>query len=205
MTALDIIKRAMRLLGVLPAGESPSATEAADALSAFNLMCLGMLGSDFGRVLRAEESDAGQAVSGGLYSEAELTAPEAANNGDRFGVTGACTVIASEGTIEGAASAVTTDAATWFWRADIADWTRETTVALAEEPIFPTKFHDGLAFLLAVKIATEYGREPSPVVMAEASKAERALRARYRARVVVGADEAVLLLSRQANGASFEL
>ena len=37
-TALDSIKRAMRLIGVLPVGETPSAEEAADALVALNSM-----------------------------------------------------------------------------------------------------------------------------------------------------------------------
>lgn len=37
-TALDMIKRSMRLAGVLGEGETPTATEASDALTAFNSM-----------------------------------------------------------------------------------------------------------------------------------------------------------------------
>lgn len=41
MTAIEIIKRAMRIIGVLPEGETPSAQEAQDGLTALN----GLMGS----------------------------------------------------------------------------------------------------------------------------------------------------------------
>lgn len=198
MTVREIITRALRMLKVVAAGETPSAPELADGLIAYNAMISSLRGHGVGPALRPRLAESGYAWAGGLHSEATLATPLTPFDGCRFGVTGACTVT-SDRTIEGG---TVTAPAVWFYRADLDDWIKEADATLDVEPQFPRSFDDGLAALLAVRLP-DYGADVTPMLAALADETMGRLNARYRPRINPGADNGVLRMSRQPFGRGF--
>lgn len=195
MTLREVITTALRLKGVLGDGQrAPSAEQAVDGLAAFNAMWRSMQGKEVGqRLKRVWDAEAGDdAIAGGLYS-VNVTTPEEPNNGDRIGVTGAVTVTAGSGTIEEAASKVTTGPTSWFYREDIADWVKETDLGLDDDHPFSSDMDEGLPYMLAMRLP-DYGAEPTPEVVQLAGEGRARLRQLYGARRVVNAPAALLRL-----------
>lgn len=198
MTVQEIIDRALRMIRAKPAGRALLAAERDDGLVAYNAMLLGLFGHQVGGPVRPATLRDGVAEDGGVYAPQAMRTPASPVNGARFAVTGACTVTASTGsTIEGAASVAATGPRSWFYRADTGNWVREAAQALTDQCLFPDDFHDGVAAMLALHVADEYDAQPSDTTVGHARQTARRLRASFRARRPVRADEAVNQLSRQ--------
>lgn len=194
MIVRQLINRALRMLRVIASGETPTADELADALSAYNAMISSMRGHGVGPALRPMIRENGYAVAGGLYDEAALITPLKPFDGARFGVSGACTVT-TDLTIEGGSVSVPT---VWFYRADKREWIFEAFAAVEDDPQFPEEFHEGLAALLAVRMP-EYGAELTPQIVGLADECMSNLMQRYRPRINPGCDLGVLRMSRQSH------
>ena len=199
MTVREIIRRALQMLRVVSAGETPTAEESADGLIAYNAMISSFRGHGVGPALRPMLSSDGYARVGGLHTDSALATPLEPFDGCRFGVTGACS-LTSDRTLE---SAATTEAASLFFRADTDTWIVEADAAnLDDEPQFPAAFHDGLAALLALRLP-EYGADPSEATIMLADNCHSRLISRYRPRIDPGCDAGVLNMSRRPWGRSF--
>lgn len=193
MTVREIIRRALQMLRVVSAGETPSSDESADGLIAYNAMIAAYRGHGVGPALRPMASQSGSAVIGGLHTDTTLVAPEDPFDGARFGVTGACSLSSDDDSTIASA----TEASVYFYRADLHEWIIEADASgLDVEPQFPATFHDGLAALLAVRLP-DYGAEPSQGVIVLADQCESRLIARYRPRINPGCDSGVLYMSRR--------
>jgi len=193
MEVRQLITRALRMLRVIASGETPTADELADALSAYNAMIASMRGHGVGPALRPMVLDNGYATPGGLYDDAALITPLKPFDGARFGVSGACEVT-TDLTIEDGSVSVPT---VWFYRADMREWIVEAPATEDDEPQFPEEFHEGLAALLAVRMP-DYGASLTPQIVALADECLSNLTQRYRPRINPGCDYGVLNLSRQS-------
>lgn len=205
MTVRDVVKRALRIPGVLGAGRDPDATDAADALSAYNTMVRAMFGHGIGLALKgARLSTSADADNGTLYwagtAAATLTLPELPLDGYRFGVTDTkaalatypVTVNPNDLLIEGAAANLTLNtngtAKSWFFRADTANWERERDLTLNDEPYFPTDLHEPLAYMLAERLAGEFGAQLAPADVAAAQQGKDRFSQRYGPRGTIASD-----------------
>lgn len=187
MTVQDILRRALRLLRVLPAGAGISGTEAADALETFNAAIRGLYGHGVGPKLSPTTTDDGYALVGGLYS-VDVTTPIYPKDGHRIGVIGARTVTAYDGsTIEGAASVTTTGNASWFYRADLADWVLEADRALSDDSPYSPDLDEALSCYMAFALAPEYGAAITPELQAmiNAGRSQISQRYGYRAQQTI--------------------
>lgn len=192
MTIQDILRRAMRLLRVLPAGAGIPGREAIDALTVFNAGIRALYGHGVGPKLKAVEADSGASVAGGLYAE-DVTTPESPKDGHRIGVTGARTVTAYAGsTIQGAESVTTTGNASWFYREDLADWTLEVDKALSDDSPFAPDLDEALAYLTAFMLAPEYGATIGPELAAMINDSRSQISQRYGYRAQQAVDPALL-------------
>lgn len=199
MTVREIIRRALQMLRVVSAGETPSSEEVADGLLAYNAMISAYRGHGVGPALRPMAASNGYARAGGLHSDTALATPLEPFDGCRFGVTGACSVT-SDRTIEGAAA---TEPTVWFYRADLDAWIVEADATDLEDITqFPAAFDEALAALLALRLP-DYGAEPSATLIQLANQADSRLLARYRPRINPGCDAGVLYGSRQPWGRAF--
>lgn len=197
MTVRDVIKRALRMVNAIVAGEEPEADEMDDALTAYNGMIRGMFGHGVGQPLLRGASDATQALAGGLYAVPTLATPQCPSNGDRFGVVGATTINAAPGsTIQGGAQVVTVGPGSWFYRQDLADWRLENEQTLDDGPPFADDCNAGLAAMLAMEIAPEYGAEPSALVIKKANDADLRISQRYGCNPEAVIDPALWLRNR---------
>lgn len=206
-TANDVITDALRRPGTIAPGETPSASEAAQALARLNAMCVDMFDGwtpltdkRLTASVRLRDEDYNFVATG---VAATITLPADPREGQRVGVydgagtlaTYPVTLNANGKRIENAASVtVSTNGLSrqWFYRAD-KGWTRIADVAVGDEPIFP--FHDGLGAMLAIELAESYGTPVGPVLARAAEKARARLNLRFNRRKPVACDEAVLLLS----------
>lgn len=199
MTVREVIRRALQMLRVISAGETPSGEEVADGLIAYNGLISSLRGYGVGPSLRPMLSSNGYARVGGVHSDSALVTPLDPSDGARFGVTGACSVT-SDRTIE---DGTVTVAAVWFYRADIDTWIKEAEASdLDGEPQFPSELHEGLAAMLAMRLP-DYGPEPSQSVAVMADEAMGRMVARYRPRVETPCDPGAVYMSRRAWDRSF--
>ena len=181
LNVLQVIERAMRLNGSLAAGDTPSADDEADCLTAFNTLKRSWYGTLIGARLTAQEVSLSpvQAENGGEYllaaiaGGATLMAPASPRGGARFGVvdaalsfaTYACSVAPSAGTqIEGGTSGLvlsaTGDNRRWWFRNDTGNWVREADFASLTAAIeFPDQLIAYMPYMLAAVIAPEFNAE----------------------------------------------
>lgn len=156
MIVRDLLRRSLRQLGKLARGQGPNASDMADGLMAINAMFAGMYGHGVGPKLAPATVQSGETFAGGLYAE-NITTPLDPVDGHRIGVTGARTVTARAGcTIEGVANVTTTAGGSWFYRADLADWTREKVLEIGDDVPFPPDLDNALVALLAIALAPEF-------------------------------------------------
>jgi hypothetical protein len=85
--------------------------------------------------------------------------------------------------IEGASSLVLNtdgEAREWFYRADLGDWKRLSSLDLADDLPFPREFDDYFSILLAMRLNPRHGRELAASSMAWLQAQANRLEARYR-------------------------
>jgi len=185
MTVRDVIKAALRKMGGLASGDEPTADEVTDARIAYNSMLRSMFGTIIGPRLSPQAAAASlTAEPGGQYqiaaSAITITLPVNPRNGARVGVvdsnlnfaTNTCTIARSGRLLEGAAANISLTTAgasrTWFFRGDTGNWIREADQSVDDAVYFPDELVAYMGDMLAVYIASEYGGEIRPDVVAKA-------------------------------------
>jgi hypothetical protein len=201
LNVLQVIQRALRLHGVIAAGATPGASDAADALTALNAVKRAWFGTLIGPRLGpiALTGTTGQAENGGEYqipggAAFTLTAPANPKAGARFGVvdTGLSwtsyplTINPNGRQIGGSAANATIGTAgqnTRYWfRGDTGAWIAEADFASLTSAIeFPDSVIAYLPYMLAVALAAEYGADVRQEVAFAAGEG-RALLARMYGR-----------------------
>lgn len=203
MTALDLIKRALRLLGVYSTGEEPPAHESQDALAALNAL-MGSLSNDslqvFARRVDAIALPAGTASvtvgpSGDTITDRPVEVLE--ESFLRIGSTDHplnLLTLDQWNAIDGKALAGTPSALyvqpdmpditvhLWPQPAEAATlhlWSRKPIRifdTLTTELALPPGYERMLAFMLAIDLAPEYQVEPSAAVVRGAASARRSIK-----------------------------
>ena len=202
-TALDVIKRSMRLIGVAAIGEAPSADEAQDGLTALNAL-VGSLSNSSG-LIHARTVDsipvaAGAAsVTVGPSGTFVTTRPVNVLDDsyvDIAGVSYPLTLLA-QSEYNDIASKATQGIPKWLWvdakmpnitvtmypvpsqALTLKLWSDKlisSFPALTTEVSLPHGYERMLAYLLAIEIAPEYEREPSATVVRIAAAARRTIK-----------------------------
>lgn len=191
-TAHDVIRRALRLIGVTATGEAMGADEAQDALSALNAL-LAELPEGLRPVTldQAYEAMAGDDMAVVAESAISITLPADPADGWRVRVFDAngtfaaypVTIRRNGRKIVGAAAdavlSVSNTDRTYEYRQDLGSWVVvPATYALAETINLPPGLTDALVYALALRIAPEFGAPVSAVVATQGSQGERRLKAR---------------------------
>lgn len=104
-------------------------------------------------------------------------------------------------TIEGAQSLVlnTNGAnAIWFYRADLGDWKRVSSLAAGDDFPFPSEFDDLFIVRLAMRLNPRYGKTVAPESVDTAERCLDRFRARYAQHRQMPVPLALLNMSRQA-------
>lgn len=203
-TANDIIRGALRLIGVTEPGEAPSSSEASDALSALNMMVKSWQ-ADGINLWRTSEGSLTLVQSQATYTMGGSGTPDFASRplsilSMRRRVSGIDTPLQAwsrqlyfeqpNKATEAPPTAFYYDpgrsqGTLYLWPTPDATSTTlhftykrsiEDFDTLTNEPDFPTEWLACLKYNLAVEIAPEYGRDPSQLVLARAGE--------YRARLI---------------------
>jgi hypothetical protein len=204
----DVLKRSLRLLGVLAAGDDPGADDLTDAMTALNTLKGSLFGTEIGQRLSVQDLTgltAAQAEAGGEYAipavAFTLTAPGKPRAGDRFGITdpnlvfGASplTINRNGRLLNGAASNLSVSVAgahVRFWyRGDTGNWVEEADFATPDDVIeFPDALIAYLPYMLAVALAPEFGADLRPDIAALAAEGRAAFARAYGRRGRLGLD-----------------
>lgn len=196
-TILDYAARAYRLLGVIRAGEVPSGDRGADALQHFRDLINDLPGLTKGAWVGTILTDAsaytaedGERINTAGY-DAVITLPETYE--DALGQTVPSRDL-SRVHIIGAGHA---QEGLWIWAASKAAWARVDDLALSDDSPFGAEDDGGLAALLAISLAPEFGEQAtlSSVVVERAARQMRSFRARFRRAVSVPVDASLTTMS----------
>jgi hypothetical protein len=161
-TCSAIIARALRMARIVAKGDEPTSTESAEAMTA--------LLSIYQRL-----ADTALATEETLYETEDVEAEE----GQRIYCTGTVTLPTTidDGTtrrpLDLASVQYQDENTSSAWRTYISDrgtWTRIDNLVEASDAPFADRNQDGLAALLAVEIAHEYGKEPSAATVMQARR-----------------------------------
>lgn len=178
-TAKTIIRRALRLIGELAAGQEPTGAAASDGLERLQSLILDMPGL----------------VQNGRWHEHATTSAYTAKEGQRITVTAPGTVMLpttitwdcrtrpphdlAKVQILGAA----TNNGIWLYSATKGTWGRADNLSITSELPFGSEDDEGLAAQLAVEMADEYGEIANigPRTLARAQMSARSFRAKLKA------------------------
>lgn len=217
MTARDLIKRALRMLGVIDAGREPEAAEAADALTVLQSLLLGLPGSAHWTDVETDENyTAGEnerirvttasAVTITLPTTIESDSTRALCCNQNVTICGGYSERAPK---DGARVQITTisggatSEVTHRYRADLGEWKQVSGLGLTDEVPINADLQDDLAAVLALRIAPEYpASEPSALVVAMAASGETRMRGRFGKRQQHATD---LTLLRTSSNQCFEV
>lgn len=183
-TALEVITAAYRESNLLGINASPSTAQQTEGLTLLNSVLLASVGFEVGEELTdlnvGGTYDDSQAIAEFVPENARLVLNLASARsfklhprpyeGQRLAVADAGNNLATYNLtldgygrlIEGAATlALSTDgeARQWIYRADLGDWKRLTSLALADSLPFPIEFDDYFRILLAMRLNPRYGQE----------------------------------------------
>jgi hypothetical protein len=168
-TVLDIIKRALRQLKVLPAGQDPTGNEAADALVALQGLYDHLTATDtFGpltNVLTSGVYVAGEneRVTGASSVTLPTTIVDATTGETRSPKDRAVVVVAGATPV------------THLYDADLASWVSIRALTLTSEAPLSSRYSEGLAAMLALFVADEYAAQPSQITADAARRGKRAM------------------------------
>ena len=203
--ASDIIQRAYREGNIIPLNATPNADQVSEALPLLNEQFLAALGFEAGEELsdlniggQFDQSawcstyvpanarlilNLGGALSFNLepwpYEGQRLAIADAGDNLATYNLT----LNGNGRLIEGSSSLVLStsgDTRQWLYRADTANWVKMTALASGDAMPFPQEFDSFFTTRLAMRLNPRYGQTLSPATVAELSKIEGKLRARYR-------------------------
>ena len=206
MLVSEIIKQAMRAVGVLDAGQEPTPQQSEASLYALNGLQRSMFGEEIGPRLDAVSlTTSTTGVYGGAYqcaltAAATLTFPANPQPGWRIGYTdvkanfatynltlapNSRLISTAVGTYVAANQAVATNSAAgvYFFRED-AGWTLEQDWALTDTPYFPAAYHTALADLLALVLAPQHSGDAPNALVSNAQRGRDLFMTRYNARAM---------------------
>lgn len=92
---------------------------------------------------------------------------------------------------------------TWFYRADLADWKRVATLVSSDPMPFPDEFDDAFVTMLAMRLNPRHGRVIDQATGMWLDRSLRALKARYRQKVIVPADYGAVAMTRTGYGNNY--
>lgn len=184
-TARKTIRRALRLIGVLGAGREPTQVMADDALEALQSLVLSLstwwTDVDIDADYTAGENERVRVTT----TDAVLvTIPASVSSAERLlyccnQIQLLCQGFPDRAPSEFARVQVTdasSDAtATYYYRPDIAQWTRADALTLDSEVPWNAALDEGFACLLAVRLAPEYDAAIPQVVAVGAARCEQRL------------------------------
>lgn len=110
--------------------------------------------------------------------------------------TGNFTVHANGRNIDGGTETVLTENGAkeqWFYRDDLAQWTKVTNIDLDEESPFPSEFDEFLSISLAMRLNPRYQQQTAPETVQTWRRVKSQFRSRYRQTEFVPSDVARLL------------
>lgn len=176
-TNADIVRRAHRLLGTLPAGGEPTGSMQSDSMERLQSVML----DQPGLILR------------GRWREKEIDADYTAKEGYRLTVTAGDVTLPTEITPTGGCTRPPLDfarvwiqgtadnAGLWVFVASVGEWRQVDEREIGDEFPFGTEDVDGMAAQLAVALQDEYGAayQAGPRTVAKAAQSVMAFRARY--------------------------
>lgn len=201
-TALDILKRSLRMLGVVGIGETPSAEETADGLTALNALVgtISNTGLVFAKSLDALGITAGSSsITVGPTGQAVTTRPVKVLE-ESYLLIGGVSYPLSILTLQqyndlssktetgiptgmmvqmGSPNVTLTFYPVPSQSATLKLWSDKplsSTLTAATALSLPPGYEDALAYLLAESIAPEYEMEPPPAVMRGVARSSRLLR-----------------------------
>ncbi len=185
-TPRSIVSKALLKIGVVAAGDVPTADELSDGVDTYNAMVGGLFGQVIGTKLVPYNTqplvqnatvvvDPGRLFIIGAR-QITLTLPTQPKEGMRFGVADGVGTLNSypvtinpNGSIIAPAYGQTASAtpivlntpnfsASWFYRADLALWQPEGVQLVDDMAIFPFDVVEALTDMLAVRLGAEYGQ-----------------------------------------------
>lgn len=218
-TCRDIIQAAYEELGAL-GGNAPTAADSAIGMRRLTALMNGLAGMGIGEPLKdlvvdTETTDALPINTRAVVTTGGLTIylPDEPCDGTRIQVIDAgadfsgdsVTIDRNGRLLEGSAANITAAtegySRTWFYRADLADWTYwDEALALEDTFPFPAATEDAFAIILAYRLSPSNGLAMTAESQAALQRAASTLRTRYRQTRVVYAEPAALRLGRQAFG-----
>jgi hypothetical protein len=161
-TCTEIIGRALRMARVVAKGDEPTSTESAEAMTALLSIYQRLAHTALSTDTERYETDDYTAEEGErIYCTGTVTLPTTIDDGDTRRPLDLAAIQYQD---ENTASA---------WRTYVSDkgtWTRIDNLVEASDAPFADRNQDGLAALLAVEIAHEYGKEPSGATIAQARR-----------------------------------
>lgn len=204
MTVIQLLRRARRLL--MSDTSEPTAQEGADGLAAFQAMlwtlpALGMGDPGLTPVLLTDDT----AYEAG---EDELIT-YTGTNPDGAPITLPTTITSEQGcTIDpraprNGARVQIAGGSQYLYVITRGAWVDLSGLAVNDDSPLGPEHDEGLAAMLAVRIADEYDAQPKAATVAMAARAERDLHVRFRKRKTVWAEPALLRTGRQSFGAGY--
>lgn len=154
-TCNDLLRRAFRAIGVIAAGKSPTGANAETGLEYLQSLILDLPGL----------------LKNAVWCDVAVAAAYTAREGDRCTVTGSGAVtLPITTTCDGRARpprdlarvqiiGSTPNAGLWVYSATKAAWANVNGLQISSESPFGAEDDEGLAFMLAVNMAAEYGAE----------------------------------------------
>lgn len=86
----------------------------------------------------------------------------------------------------------------WFYREDLGNWVKATTLLAGDNFPFPQKFDDYFITMLAMRINPAYGQTLDPQSQAVLQRAQRQLRAQYSQIIETSSEVALIRMARVA-------
>lgn len=178
-TALDIVRRALRSIGVIAAGKAPTGADQSDGLERLQSVILGLPGL----------------LHNGRWCEVAVSSAYTARESDRCTVTAPGVVtLPTTITCDGASRQPrdlakaqiigedATNAGLWLYSASKGAWAQADALVISSEIPFGAEDDAGLAAILAVDMAAEYGDEAElgQRTVASAQIATASFRARFK-------------------------
>jgi hypothetical protein len=159
-TCRDVIKRALRMLGVLARGDEPASDEATDALEALKGLYLtpGLLGRLTPVVITADytagENERIFNADGAVTVTLPTTITDADSSEARTPKNRALVVVTG------------TNPGSFVYDAELGSWVQIDALTLASTAPFSTDLTEPLSARLAVSLSSDYGLTPPPAVAA---------------------------------------
>lgn len=214
MTIVELIRDAFREGNLISVGDSPTGAQYTEAERILLTYITSLSGTEYGEDLATtpyESTDQTIPPNSRLLiletSPSSYALPLSPNNGQRVAVVdprGYVTPLspfvlsAEEGAIDDAAEASiesVADGVQWFYREDKASWVRVSELISSSTSPFPSEFDTMLVLWLSIRLGPRYGVQTRPESFAEYSRLLTIFKSRYRQKVEVDSEDALVRLS----------